>query len=59
MRRGAASVREGVVRPADYSALPRLTPEPLTQPRARPKALSPETSAALGAGAPEKTDPGR
>ncbi|MHB2166991.1 monovalent cation:proton antiporter-2 (CPA2) family protein [Alsobacter sp. R-9] len=40
---------EGEVRPADYSKVPRLTPEPLSQPRARPRALSPETSAALDA----------
>ena len=58
-QRLAAQQAEGVLRPADYTALPRLTPEPLTQPRAKPRALSPETSAALGAGAPEKTDPGR
>jgi len=48
-QRLAAQQAEGVVRPADYSKLPRLTPEPLSQPRARPKALSPETSAALEA----------
>ena len=48
-QRLAAQQAEGVVRPADYSKLPRLTPEPLSQPRAKPKALSPETSAALEA----------
>jgi glutathione-regulated potassium-efflux system protein KefB len=43
----AAQHASGVVRPVDYSKVPRLTPEPLSQPRARSKALSPETSAAI------------
>ncbi|WP_293867137.1 monovalent cation:proton antiporter-2 (CPA2) family protein [uncultured Alsobacter sp.] len=46
----AAQHASGEVRPADYTKVPRLTPEPLSQPRAKSKALSPETSAAIAAG---------
>ena len=47
-QRLARQLIEGKVRPADYSGVPRLTPEPLSQPRGRSKALSPETETAIG-----------
>jgi monovalent cation:proton antiporter-2 (CPA2) family protein len=40
---------EGVIRPADTSNVPRLTPEPLTQPKARSQPLSKETRDVIGA----------
>lgn len=49
-QRLARQLIEGKVAPADYSGVPRFTPEPLSQPRARSKALSAETEVALGQG---------
>jgi glutathione-regulated potassium-efflux system protein KefB len=50
-QRLARQLIEGKVTAADYSGVPRLTPEPLSQPRAKSKALSAETEVALGQGA--------
>jgi hypothetical protein len=50
----ARQFAEGAVRAPDLSTVPRLTPEPLTKPKARSRALSEETREAIGSngGAP-------
>ncbi|MFO1147691.1 MAG: monovalent cation:proton antiporter-2 (CPA2) family protein [Alsobacter sp.] len=47
-QRLARQLIEGKVAPADYSGVPRLTPEPLSTPRGKSKALSAETEKAIG-----------
>ena len=44
----ARQFAEGAVRAPDLSTVPRLTPEPLTKPKARSRALSEETREAIG-----------
>lgn len=50
-QRLAAQLIEGKVQPADYSGVPRLTPEPLSAPRGKSRALSAETEEAIEQGA--------
>jgi glutathione-regulated potassium-efflux system protein KefB len=50
-QRLATQLIEGKVQPADYSGVPRLTPEPLSVPRGKSRPLSAETEEAIGRGA--------